>query len=167
MTLHELNSLPRQQLSEILMACCGSASWVKKMVSLFPADDIKTLLKNAEEQWWFCSEEDWREAFAHHPKIGNPESAGIKDAISITWARNEQAGIKGATHQTIELLTDCNYGYEKKFGYIFIVCATGRSAEEMLNALQARLKNNPAKEIGIAAAEQNKITKLRLQKLLE
>jgi 2-oxo-4-hydroxy-4-carboxy-5-ureidoimidazoline decarboxylase len=167
MTLHELNTLPKQQLKEELAKCCGSREWVNKMLLFFPADDLVELLEDAEEQWFKCTAEDWREAFANHPKIGDTESLKKKFASTATWASGEQSGVNTASAEIIKALADGNRQYEEKFGYIFIVCATGKSAEEMLEMLQARLPNDPEEEIEIAADEQNKITKLRLEKLLD
>ena len=171
MTLHDLNTLPRQQLIEQLIQCCGSSAWVNKMLPFFPAEDLVEVLEDAEEQWYQCSEEDWKEAFARHPKIGDMDSlkkkfASTADRIAIGWASGEQSAVETASQQTIEALAKGNKEYEKKFGYIFIVCATGKSADEMLGLLTTRLLNDPKDEIEVAADEQNKITKLRLEKLL-
>ena len=137
------------------------------MLPFFPAEDLVEVLEDAEEQWYQCSEEDWKEAFAHHPKIGDIDSLKKKFASTANWASGEQSGVDTASQQTIEALAKGNKEYEKKFGYIFIVCATGKSADEMLGLLTTRLLNDPKDEIEIAADEQNKITKLRLEKLLE
>ena len=167
MTLHEFNILPKQQLIEELTKCCGSSAWVKRMLPFIPADDMIELLEDAEEEWNKCSEEDWKEAFGHHPKIGDVESLAKKFASTAQWAAGEQSAVNVASKETIEALAEGNRLYEEKFGYIFIVCATGRSAEEMLMLLRTRLQNKPEEEILIAADEQNKITKLRIEKLLE
>ena len=167
MTLHELNTLPRQQLVAELTKCCGSPAWVNKMLPFFPADDLVELLEDAEEQWFKCSETDWKEAFAHHPKIGDIDSLKKKFESTALWASGEQSGVSDASQKTIEALAEGNKKYEDKFGYIFIVCATGKSAEEMLEILQSRLPNDPKEEIEIATDEQNKITQLRLEKLLD
>ena len=165
MTLHELNILSKDKLKEELFKCCGSLTWVNRMLPFFPAEDLVELLEDAEEQWYNCNDEDWREAFAHHPKIGDMES--LKKKFSTTaWESNEQGAIRTASEQTLRALTDGNKKYEDKFGYIFIVCATGRSAEEMLSILEVRLNNKPEDEIKIAMEEQNMITKIRLEKLL-
>lgn len=166
MTLHQLNILPNEQLEEELFKCCGSTAWVNKMLPFFPAEDLIEILEDAEEQWYQCSEEDWLEAFTHHPKIGDVESLKKKFASTATWASGEQSGAAAASQQTMEALAKGNDEYEHKFGYIFIVCATGKSAAEMLQLLQQRLPNNPSEEIKIAADEQNKITMLRIEKLL-
>ena len=167
MTLHEFNILPRQQLIAELTKCCGSSAWVNRMLPFIPADDMIELLEDAEEQWYTCSVEDWKEAFSHHPKIGDVESLSKKFAATAQWASGEQSGVHAASKETIQALAESNRLYEEKFGYIFIVCASGKSAAEMLGILQARLKNEPEEEIKIAADEQNKITKLRIEKLLE
>jgi len=166
MTLHDLNTLPLQQLKDELMKCCGSSAWVNGMVPFFPAEDLVEVLEDAEEQWYKCGKDDWKEAFAHHARIGDVESLKKKFASTAQWASAEQSGVNTASEQSIKALAKVNEEYEKKFGYIFIVCATGKSAEEMLGMLQSRLVNDPEDEIEIAADEQNKITKMRLEKLL-
>jgi 2-oxo-4-hydroxy-4-carboxy-5-ureidoimidazoline decarboxylase len=166
MTLHELNTLDKEKLKEELTNCCGSSAWVNKMLVFFPADDLVELLEDAEEQWYECNEADWKEAFKHHPKIGDIESLKKKFTSIAKWASDEQSAVDLASQQTLEALAEANRLYEEKFGYIFIVYATGKSAEEILTILQTRLQNNPEVEIEIAADEQNKITKLRLEKLL-
>lgn len=166
-TLHEFNILPREQLIAELTRCCGSTAWVQRMLPFIPADDMVELLEDAEEQWWLCSEEDWKEAFAHHPRIGDIDSLKKKYASTAAWASGEQSGSANASEETLKALAKGNRLYEEKFGYIFIVCATGKSAEEMLAMLQERLNNSPEEEIRIAADEQNKITQLRIEKLLE
>ncbi len=167
MTLHELNILSQPQLKEALMKCCGSSSWVKMMMAYFPADDLVEILEDAEEIWYGCSHDDWKEAFAHHPKIGDLESLTEKFASTATWAAGEQSAVSSGPQQVIEALAEGNRLYEERFGYTFIVCATGKSAEEMLGMLQVRLRNRPEEEIRVAADEQNSITKLRIEKLLE
>ncbi|ALW83643.1 hypothetical protein AUC43_00085 [Hymenobacter sedentarius] len=167
MTINELNNLPKMALAEALQKCCGSTAWVENMVAIFPIADAETLMDQANTQWNKLSEADWREAFTHHPKIGGDVAAlREKFASTSTWAEGEQAAVKQASQETLEALAAGNTEYEKQFGYIFIVCATGKSAEEMLALLQARLSNKPEDEILIAASEQNKITRLRLEKLL-
>lgn len=137
------------------------------MLPFFPADDLVELLEDAEEQWYLCSHDDWKGAFAQHPRIGDLESLKKKFASTAQWAAGEQSGVQDADTETLKALADANRQYEERFGYIFIVCATGKSAGEMLAMLNSRLKNDPAVEIEVAADEQNKITRLRLEKLLE
>ena len=167
MTLHEFNTFPRESLIAELSKCCGARAWVQRMLPFIPADDLVELLEDAESQWWLCNEEDWKEAFTHHPKIGDLDSLKKKFANTAVWASGEQSGVNTATDVILNALAEGNRLYEEKFGYIFIVCASGKSAEEMLGMLNERLKNNPEDEIRIAADEQNKITLLRLEKLLQ
>ncbi|HNJ55345.1 MAG TPA: 2-oxo-4-hydroxy-4-carboxy-5-ureidoimidazoline decarboxylase [Chitinophagaceae bacterium] len=167
MTLHEFNTLPHESLIAELSKCCGARAWVQRMLPFIPADDLVELLEDAESQWWLCNEEDWKEAFTHHPKIGDLDSLKKKFANTAVWASGEQSGVNTAKDEILNALAEGNRLYEEKFGYIFIVCASGKSAEEMLGMLNERLKNNPEDEIRIAADEQNKITLLRLEKLLQ
>ena len=166
MTLSELNQLSPDQLKVALTNCCGSSVWVDRMVSLLPFENRDQLFGKAEIIWEGCSEADWREAFTHHPKIGNIDSLRAKFAGTKAWAAGEQSGVESATQQVLEELAEGNRLYEEKFGYIFIICATGKSAGEMLDSLNARLPNSPETEIEIAMQEQQKITRLRLEKLL-
>ncbi|MFD2718377.1 2-oxo-4-hydroxy-4-carboxy-5-ureidoimidazoline decarboxylase [Hymenobacter monticola] len=167
MPLEQFNHFPKPALTEALQKCCGSTAWVEKMAALFPFADAETLMREATAQWNELTETDWREAFTHHPKIGGDvEALREKFASTSQWAEGEQASVKQASQATLEALAAGNEEYERKFGYIFIVCATGKTADEMLALLQARLPNKPADEILIAAGEQDKITRIRLEKLL-
>ena len=167
MTLSDLNHLPKPALAEVLQTCCGATAWVENILAIFPVADVETLMLEAAIQWNKLSEADWREAFAHHPKIGGDVAAlREKFANTINWAEGEQVSVKHASQATLEALAAGNAEYEQKFGYIFIVCATGKTANEMLVLLQARLPNKPEAEIKIAMSEQDKITRLRLGKLI-
>ena len=165
MTLHEFNILPREKLKEVLMSCCGSTAWVEKMLPFIPAEDMVELLEDAEEQWFKCGENDWKEAFAKHPRIGDIET--LKAKFNDRPEAMEQGGINEAGEEVLRALMEGNKRYEDRFGYIFIICASGRSAEEMLGELQVRLQHNSQEEIEIAADEQNKITKMRIEKLFQ
>jgi 2-oxo-4-hydroxy-4-carboxy-5-ureidoimidazoline decarboxylase len=166
MTLSQLNHLPVAELKAVLFKCCGCTAWVNKMVSVFPVEEMIDLFEDAEEKWYECTVADFKEAFSHHPKIGDASALKEKFAATTEWAGNEQAGVNTASEQVLEALAKGNQEYFEKFGYIFIVCATGKSAGEMLALLQERLPNSPDVEIEIAAEEQAKITQLRLEKLL-
>ncbi len=167
MTIANFDHLPIDQKKELLHKCCGSKIWIDKMLLAPPAEDLVDLLETAEEKWYECSEKDWLEAFEHHPKIGDINSLKKKYANTVAWASNEQSGVNVASDKILNALAKGNDDYEKKFEYIFIVCATGKSAGELLQILQSRLPNDPEVEIKMAAEEQNKITKLRLEKLFE
>ncbi|MCB2375986.1 2-oxo-4-hydroxy-4-carboxy-5-ureidoimidazoline decarboxylase [Hymenobacter sp. BT635] len=166
MTLPELNSRPAPARAEALAKCCGATAWVSRLNAIFPVPDADTLFAQASTIWHELAEADWREAFTHHPKIGDVNSLKEKFASTSQWAEGEQGAVKQASQNTLEALAAGNEQYEQKFGYIFIVCATGKSAEEMLALLQARLPNSPEQEIRVAMAEQDKITRIRLEKLL-
>ncbi|HXO76770.1 MAG TPA: 2-oxo-4-hydroxy-4-carboxy-5-ureidoimidazoline decarboxylase [Puia sp.] len=157
MTLEELNWLDEAELSEALWNCCGSSAWVAGMMELFPVGSATGLYAVASLVWRGCSEEDWLEAFGAHPKIGERVTGA---------AAAEQAGTSGADSKVLQELSEGNKKYFEKFGYIFIVCATGKSAVEMLGLLIERLGNAPEEEILIAMEEQEKITRIRLEKLL-
>ena len=135
------------------------------MLDARPFGSQEGLLSTARRVWFALTPADWREAFECHPKIGDREAMGRRYAGTRHLSAKEQAGVDAAPEQTLTALADGNRAYEERFGYIFIVCATGRTAAEMLALLQARLGNDPATEIHIAAEEQAKITELRLLKL--
>lgn len=148
-----------------LQKCCAAPAWIEQMLARRPFADDPELESAAAKIWWSLDREEWLAAFAAHPKIGDPASLRAKYANTSHWANNEQAGVAAAAEQTLQELASYNQQYEQRFGYIFIVCATGKSAAEMLALLQSRIGNDPETELRIAAAEQLKITLLRLQKL--
>ncbi|RKR83809.1 2-oxo-4-hydroxy-4-carboxy-5-ureidoimidazoline decarboxylase [Mucilaginibacter gracilis] len=165
MTIAEFDHLSESEKQDALFQCCGSTTWVNLMLTAFPVEDLVDLLEYADEKWQQCKKKDWLEAFTHHPKIGDVASLKQKFASTANWASGEQAGVNTAPDDVLNALAKGNTDYEEKFGFIFIVCATGKSAGEMLWLLQSRLPNDPDKEIEIAAAEQAKITRIRLEKL--
>jgi 2-oxo-4-hydroxy-4-carboxy-5-ureidoimidazoline decarboxylase len=166
MTLDKLNSLSIRDARTFFTLCCGSKGWIDKMAASRPFTSMEELQKQALDVWNGLSAEDWKQAFAHHPKIGDIKSLRAKYIGTAALAQEEQTGVRGVSEKTLRLLYEGNQLYEAKFGYIFIVCATGKSAEEMLSVLTQRLSNYPDDEIRIAAGEQATITKLRLEKLL-
>jgi OHCU decarboxylase len=123
-------------------------------------------MARANDIWWSLDPEDWLEAFRSHPKIGEKKAAAPVSDQSRQWSGQEQAGVRNASQETVDALAELNHAYEQKFGFIFIICATGKTSEEMLSALRQRLDNDPATELPVAAAEQSKITELRLKKLI-
>lgn len=167
MTIAEFDQLEKAQKEALLYNCCGCKAWVKSMLEIFPVEDLVDLLEYAEEKWYDCNPAEWLEAFECHPKIGDIESIQKKFADTANYTQSEQAGVSLNDTKVLEELMRANEEYEDVFGYIFIVCATGKTAPEMLAILNERLLNNPHDELLIAAGEQNKITKLRLQKLFE
>jgi 2-oxo-4-hydroxy-4-carboxy-5-ureidoimidazoline decarboxylase len=143
-------------------ACCGSARWVERMLSRRPFASRDALLAAAREEWFALTPADWRDAFRHHPPIGDRDALRARFPGTAQLSEREQAGVAGASDAVLDALAEANRAYAHKFGYIFIVCATGKSAGEMLASLRARLLNGPDTEIRIAAEEQAKITELRL-----
>ena len=161
-----LNSLPTDDAAKELRQCCGSKRWTTKMVDARPFQTFPELITHANETWWALDHEDWLEAFRSHPKIGEKKAAESVSAQSKAWSGQEQAGVNTASTETTNALATLNHTYEQKFGFIFIICATGKTSDEMLTALRERLEHDAAEELPIAAAEQCKITELRLKKLL-
>jgi OHCU decarboxylase len=155
--LDRFNALAGDEAAEMLLPCCGSRGWARQVVAGRPFQDLADLREKSDAIWRCLGGEDWREAFAAHPRIGEEGSR---------WSEQEQAGARGADAQTLAELMEANRLYEARFDHIFIVCATNKSAAEMLSLLRHRLDNDPAIELRIAAEEQRKITNLRLEKLL-
>ncbi len=177
MTLEELNRLPLEQARAALERCRGARAWGEGMCAARPWRERAALLAAAERVADALEREGWLEAFAHHPRIGDRETLRAKFAAApagggeaprsaAAWARAEQHGASAASEATLDALAEGNRAYERRFGYIFIVCATGKSADEMLAHLHARLANDPEIELANAVREQRAITRLRLEKLL-
>jgi 5-hydroxyisourate hydrolase/2-oxo-4-hydroxy-4-carboxy-5-ureidoimidazoline decarboxylase len=161
MTLSAFNNLDKETAAKHLFDCCGSTKWTAAMIQHFPFASEKELVDQSAKIWYDqCSETDWRESFTHHPKIGDVKS------LTEKFAAKEQAGVAVATLETINALAQANTDYESKTGFIFIVCATGKSATEMLQLLLDRLKNTSDEELHIAMGEQQKISIIRFRKLL-
>jgi OHCU decarboxylase len=161
-----LNSLPADEAAKELLQCCGSKRWARQMANARPYENVANLITQANETWWSLDRDDWLEAFRSHPRIGEKKAAESVSAQSKQWSGQEQAGVNTASAETTNALTTLNHAYEQKFGFIFIICATGKTSDEMLAALRERLEHDEAEELPIAAAEQSKITELRLKKLL-
>jgi 2-oxo-4-hydroxy-4-carboxy-5-ureidoimidazoline decarboxylase len=147
-----------------LTTCCGSTRWVEQMLARRPFGDMERLLATAREEWFALEKDDWLEAFAHHPKIGDRASLRARFPHTAHLSATEQSRVAAASDDTLDALAHLNRVYEERFGYIFIVCATGKSADEMLALLRARLSNDAQMELRIAAEEQAKITALRLRR---
>jgi OHCU decarboxylase len=163
--INRVNSLPSEQAEAEFLKCCGARRWAVRMASERPFENIEQMVATADRIWWSLEPNDWLEAFDSHPKIGEKKPAAAVAKESLNWSESEQSGTEGSGQQTLDELAELNRQYQEKFGFIYIVCATGKSAEEMLAILRNRLNNNPAEELRNAAAEQAKITTLRLNKL--
>jgi OHCU decarboxylase len=164
--LEQLNNAAREEAFEALLSCCGSTKWAQRMVGARPFADAVSLLTVAERIWWELRPDDWLEAFAGHPQIGESKARQRQSAQSAQWSETEQSGTHNTDAEILAALAESNRAYQEKFGYIYIVCATGKNSEEMLALCRDRLNNDHETELGIAAEEQRQITVIRLKKLI-
>lgn len=158
MTLHELNELPRADAQQAMLQCCGSHRWARLMTEQRPFAAVEDLLQAAERCTFDMAPQDWLEAFAAHPRIGERSESA--------WSQAEQAAALSAEDQIKQQLARANAEYQQKFGFIFIVFASGKTPEQVLELMKVRMDNPRVTEMAIAAAEQKKITHARLHKLL-
>jgi len=156
-----LNALSPDEARAALARCCGSGRWVAGMLARRPFASPEDLHAAADDAWRALGRDDFLEAFAAHPRIG--ETSGEK--AGGTWSADEQARAAGRSADDAAALRALNQAYAERFGYIFIICATGKTAPEILAALRARLPNDGESELAVAAAEQAKITRIRLERL--
>lgn len=168
MTIKTLNALSKEEAYVHLEKCCVSSNWIDQFIAERPFSSSDDLIQKAALVWYQnCSEEDFMEAFTGHPKIGDVDSLKEKFLATKEWAGNEQSKVADASLETISALAMANSEYEEKFGYLFIVSASGKSADEMLKIVSARLRHDEDDEMRIAMNEQHKITVIRLQKLIK
>jgi OHCU decarboxylase len=163
----ELDAMSASEASRLLATCCGAPRWVRAMAARRPFRTRDAVLSSADEISDSLDRTDWLEAFEHHPRIGERPSTGSEADRDSRWAAREQSGVDGVGYDVRAALAEVNREYEERFGHIFIVFATGKSAAEMLALAKARMRNDPEAELRIAAEEQRKITRLRLDKLLD
>jgi allantoicase len=164
--LRGLNALPPAEAEAELRTCCGAPAWARKMATRRPFFDLERLLQASDAISGELGRDDWLAAFRAHPRIGERKAETPEGAVERRWARDEQAGVSRADAETIAALSEDNARYDEKFGHIFIICAAGKTASEMLEQLRSRLENSPERELLVAAEEQRKITRVRLTKLL-
>lgn len=162
--LQAWNEAAEADALDAMLACCGARKWAQQMVALRPIESVIALSDSADRAWAAMGEEDWMEAFACHPRIGErkTQAAGRSGA----WSKQEQSSVAGAESAVLADLEDGNAQYESKFGFTYIVCATGKSADEMLAILRQRLKNERDVELREAAEQQRQIMQIRLGKWL-
>jgi len=165
--LRALNASPDEAARAALLNCCGSNTWAEHVRARRPFHDPAQLLDAAREVWEKLGKNDWLEAFSHHPKIGERKAAGGPPEQARQWSEQEQRSVANSAPHLLDELANANQCYQARFGYIFIVCASGKNTEEVLALLSERLKNDPETELRVAAGEQQKITRLRLEKMLE
>lgn len=159
-----LGALPLEEARSSLTRCCGSRRWVAAMLANRPWDGDEELFSDAEREWASLQPSDWLEAFSHHPRIGERRSSASPEATRA-WSEREQAGAAASSEAVRDRLHELNQEYEARFGHVFLICATGKSGREMLAELERRLGNSAEAELREAAAEQAKITRIRLENL--
>ena len=164
--LDRVNALPTVEAVAAFAQCCASSAWATAMAAQRPYRNPDALYETADRIWRDLGPDAWREAFDGHPRIGERKSAAARTATEARWSAEEQAAAQHADAAVSAELAAAQRAYEARFGHIFLICATGLSAPEMLAALHARVRNDPQTELRVAAEEQRKITRLRLEKLL-
>lgn len=165
MTLAALDALPREEATRVLLECCASRAWVEALADARPFASARQLHDAADDAFAALDRADLLEAFAAHPRIGERAAAGAGERHA-RWSDGEQAGVRGVGADVQAELERGNREYEDRFGHVFLICATGRSASEMLDELRRRMSNDADTEVAVAAEEQRKIMHLRLEKLL-
>jgi 2-oxo-4-hydroxy-4-carboxy-5-ureidoimidazoline decarboxylase len=161
-----LNDLDAEAAAAALRQCCGATRWVAAMAQGRPFADADAVIARADAAWAACEEDDWLEAFRAHPRIGERKAHTDTGAVSARWSAQEQAGMDGSGGDVRAALAEVNAAYEAKYGFIYIVCATGLSPEALLDLARRRMDSTRDAELRTAAAEQHKILRLRLEKLL-
>jgi 2-oxo-4-hydroxy-4-carboxy-5-ureidoimidazoline decarboxylase len=163
--LNAWNDADESSATKAMLACCGAHRWAVQMVAIRPIASIVELSEAADRVWATMGEPDWMEAFACHPRIGERKAAAASEK-STAWSVQEQAGTSTAANNVMRELAEGNARYEQRFGFTYIVCATGKSADEMLAILQSRLANDRVAELKEAAEQQRQILQIRLGKWL-
>jgi len=164
--LERLNALPHEQAVVQLLQCCGSHDWAERMAASRPFDDLEALYDTGDRIWRTLPRDAVREAFDAHPRIGERKAAAAQTLTETRWSAGEQAGMQRADESIAAEIARLQRAYEQRFGHIFLICAAGRSAEEMLASLRSRMHNDMDAELAVAAEEQRRITRLRLEKLV-
>lgn len=167
MSLEDINRADAAGARQLFLQCCTSERWIDRMVAARPYASEQAVRDSADAHWRDLGEADYLQAFDGHPKIGDASSLQAKYANTKALAAGEQSGVNTASEALIQELAAGNRDYQDKFGFIFIVCATGKSAQEMSALLQARLPNDRDEELRTAAEEQRKIFHIRLNQLLD
>jgi len=160
------NRLSHQDAVNDILPCCGSRAWAESMAAKRPVPDETSLLVTSDESWRALSQSDWLEAFRSHPRIGETKALNASHQ-SATWSDEEQREVADASASAKLALVEGNREYESRFGRIFIVCATGKSPEEILTILRRRLENDHGTELRETVEQQRQITQLRLRKWLQ
>lgn len=165
--LDRWNQLPEQEAVEQVLSCCGSMAWARKLAARRPLRNETSLLAASDEIWNSLGEQDWLEAFAKHPRIGERKAPSVASALSASWSAQEQRNVASEGDAVKQALVEANREYEQRFARVFIVCATNKTAAEILDIVRRRMQNDEASELREAAEEQRRITNLRLKKWLQ
>jgi 2-oxo-4-hydroxy-4-carboxy-5-ureidoimidazoline decarboxylase len=165
--LDHWNRLPVEQAISAILPCCASTAWAQGMAGRRPLPDETTLLTTSDETWENLGQSDWMEAFKSHPRIGESKPPQPAPSQSVAWSAQEQKEVEDAGGALRIALEEGNREYERRFDRIFIVCAAGKSAAEILQILQRRLQNDAATDLREAAEQQRQITQIRLKKWLQ
>ena len=160
------NAMPAEEAAEAVLPCCGSHAWASGLASRRPLTTLPELLAASDAAWWSLTEVDWMEAFDSHPRIGEQHAVKHATEASLAWSAGEQQTSELSDAEAKAKLAEGNREYEAKFGRIFIVCATGKTTQEMLAILARRMHNTPEAELHEAAEQQREITHIRLRKWL-
>jgi 2-oxo-4-hydroxy-4-carboxy-5-ureidoimidazoline decarboxylase len=160
------NRLSAEEAAQEILPCCGSTSWARAVAMRRPVDDATSLLALSDKEWWSLEASDWMEAFSKHPRIGERKAPLTASSQSAAWSAQEQRKVADDGESAQLALAEGNREYERRFHRVFIVCASGKSASEILENLRRRLGNDDSTELREAAEEQRKITNLRLKKWL-
>lgn len=166
-TLERWNLLPADEAESEILPCCGSRAWARGMARQRPYKDDRSVLAASDETWRSLGEADWMEAFASHPRIGESRAPQSATARSAAWSSQEQSHAAAAEDAVRTALAEANREYERRFGRIFIICATGKQGSEILQILRQRLQNDAQTEIREAAEQQRQISQIRLGKWLK
>jgi len=164
-TLAAWNAAGEAEAREAMIACCGARRWAEAMIALRPIASPDELFAAANREWNRMEESDWLQAFGCHPRIGE-RNAAHATAKSVAWSSQEQSAVATATERALAELDEGNAHYEQRYGFTYIVCATGKSADEMLAILKRRLESDQATELREAAEQQRQILQIRLRKWL-
>jgi 2-oxo-4-hydroxy-4-carboxy-5-ureidoimidazoline decarboxylase len=160
------NRLSAEEAAQEILHCCGSIAWARALVVRRPIDDDTALIARSDETWWGLGLSDWMDAFSKHPRIGELKAPLAASVQSAAWSAQEQRNVTNVGESVQLALAEGNREYERRFDRVFIVCATGKSAPEILDILRKRLRNDVSAELREAAEEQRKITNIRLKKWL-
>jgi allantoicase len=165
--IEQFNNLPVAQVRKALLDCCGGKKWAAEMMAQRPFPTEADFFAAADATWAALGHKDWLEAFRHHPAIGAGKAKAKQSVKAKKWSAGEQSAAQQAQPEALVQLAEANFEYQAKFGYVFLICATGKTADEILLNLRQRMPNHPQTELRVAAEEQRQITRLRLEKLLK